>query len=209
MKGRRKIFFAAFRQLLYFTVMLGFVFFVHFLSYHFRISTFSEYGIIENIQFGMLVCSGIFFMTEGIYFKNYRELLFLLASFCAVASCREMDNYFDKHLPIISWRIGFIFLLAALFLSYLNRHKLTRQLVSFGTSPAFYMMCMAMIVIIPIAQCVGHRPFVVAVLGENQVREIKEFIEESCECIGYLLILLSTCEIYFDILRTKYKSHKL
>lgn len=54
-----------------------------------------------------------------------------------------------------------------------------------------------MIIIIPIAQCIGRRPFVGAVLGYDHMREVKEFIEESCECIGYMLLLPSSWEFLY------------
>lgn len=61
------------------------------------------------------------------------------------------------------------------------------------------MIVLAVTIIIPIAQCTGHRPFVTSVLGPDRVTSIKELIEESIEAIGYFLILLSSLECFFGL----------
>ncbi len=60
-----------------------------------------------------------------------------------------------------------------------------------------------MIIIFPIAQCIGHGPFVRDVLGIQSIAEIKELFEESGETIGYFLILLSSIEFYLSLLKGK------
>jgi hypothetical protein len=129
--------------------------------------------------------------------------LFLLASLSFLASVRELDKFFDESVKFVGWEIGFLFPVSALIFAYKNRRALRNTLIDFYSSSAFYMMCCAMIIILPIAQCIGHGPFVRDVLGDFRVGDIKEFFEESCETMGYFLILLSSIEFYLGLLKSK------
>ena len=195
--------FKALRQFAYFVGVLGGIFGLHLLSYIFHGKTFDEFGIAENIQLLLLILSGSIFWFESRHNPSFELVLKCLASLCFLASCRELDAFFDRTIPFVSWRIGFIFPLFACWQAVLRKKEFIRQCLIFFENPAFYMMCAAMFVIIPVAQCIGHGPFVSAVLGDRQVRDIKEFFEESCETLGYLMILFSSVEVYFDILKKK------
>lgn len=197
----KKVYLSALRQFCYFAGIFAFVFCIHYLADRFKAETFAEFGVVENMQLGILVISGFIFTIQAIAYKDYRELLFLLASVCFLASCRELDSWFDKRIPLISWRVGFVFPFVALLLAFINRKNIMKQLIPFFGSPAFYMMVSVLILVLPIAQCIGHRSFVEDILGANNVREIKEFIEETVECLGYMLLLFSTFEIYCNLLK--------
>lgn len=182
------------RQFTYLLLMICFIFFLHFLARLYYEETFSENGVVENIQLSLLLASGIIFITYSLVNKEYRHISLLLASVCLLASCRELDAVLDKKIPEISWRIGFVFPFATAVYAWKERNVAIKPLCSFLSSSAFFMMCNAVVIIIPIAQCIGHRPFVINVLGETQMREIKEFFEEASEAMGYFLILLSSLE---------------
>ncbi len=201
-KAEKTIVYNVIRQFVYFCIILGFIFFIHYLSSIYHKETFAENGIVEGIQLGLLISSGLIFLLQLFLRPEYAPVLWLLASCSFLASSRELDKVLDKLLPMISWRIGFIFPLIALYMAWKYRYCLKKTLVRFFTSPSFYMMCCAMVIIIPIAQCIGHRPFVVNVLGINNISEIKEMFEESCEVMGYLLIFLSSIECYFSLPKT-------
>jgi hypothetical protein len=64
-------------------------------------------------------------------------------------------------------------------------------------------MCSVMVMLVPIAQCIGHRPFVIHVLGTYKMAEIKQLFEEGAEFIGYTQLILASVECYFDLLRKK------
>ncbi len=184
----------AFRQFFYLALMMSFIFFLHFLARHYYSETFAENGVVENIQLSLLLTSGIIFTVYGCINKEYRHVSLMLASVCLLAACRELDAVLDKKIPEVSWRVGFVFPFAAVVYAWKERNNTLKPLCSFLSSPAFFMMCNAVIIILPIAQCIGHRPFVINVLGESQMREIKEFFEEATEAMGYFLILLSSFE---------------
>ena len=61
------------------------------------------------------------------------------------------------------------------------------------------LMCTAVLVGLALAQALGHRPFISAVLGpEIDSRAVRRIFEEGSETIGYFLIFLSSIECYFD-----------
>lgn len=198
-KRERKIILTAIRQVMYFLLVFGFVFFMHVVAQHYHEKTFVENGIMENIQFGLLAAGTVLFFLEALIFKKHRSVLLLLSSFALLAAFREQDKFLDENLPLVSWKIGFLFPVAALFYAYRQRLAMKRSLLMFLDSPAFYMMSVAVIIIIPAAQCIGHRPFVADVLGAGRVAVIKELIEESLEAVGYFLIFLSSLECFLGL----------
>ena len=200
-KDEKNIFFNTLRQVLFFILIFSFIFFIHYMADIYKTETFSEHSVVENLQLSFLVLSGLIFVGEAIFFKQYRSLLFLLASLCFFASFRELDSFFDNTLPVVSWKIGYIFPISAII--YVKKHfeDFLRELIDFCSSPAFFMMLTAVVVVLPIAQCIGHGSFVRDVLGNDKVADIKEFFEESCETMGYFIILLSSFETYFGMLK--------
>ncbi len=201
-KPEKTICFNVVRQFIYLCIIFSFIFFMHFLSAHYHRHTFAEGGVVENLQLTLLLSSGIIFLMQIRLRPEYAPVLWLLASCSFLASCRELDRFFDHNLPIISWKIGFIFPLIAFYKAYRRRWYLKKALLRFFTSPSFYMMCCAMIIILPIAQCIGHRPFVTNVLGTPRIAYIKELFEESTEAMGYLLIFLSSIECFWSLPKT-------
>lgn len=201
-KAEKTIVYNVMRQFVYFCLIFMFVAMLQVLAELYQGQTFSEGGIVENIQLGLLLSSGFIFLVQLRLRPEYACVLWLLASCSFLAACRELDALFDQIIPVISWRIGFIFPLIALYKAFQYRYCLKKTLIRFYTSPSFYMMCCAMIIIIPLAQYIGHRPFVINVLGYNDITDIKELFEEACEAIGYLLIFLSSIECYFSLPKT-------
>ena len=201
-RAEKVIVYNVLRQFVYFCIVFAFIAFLYILADKYHDQTFAEDKIVENIQLGFLLSSGIIFLLQLRLRPEYACVLWLLASCSFLGAARELDMFFDDYLPIISWRIGFIFPLIAFYQAWQYRHVLKKTLVRFFTSPSFYMMCCAMIIIVPTAQCIGHRSFVVNILGHNNIASIKEMFEEACEAVGYLLILLSSIECYFSLPKT-------
>ena len=201
-KADKTVIYNAVRQFIYFCILFGFIFFMHYLSSIYRGNTFAEVYVVEDIQLGLLISSGLIFLLQLFLRPEYAPVLWLLASCSFLGAARELDKVLDELLPIISWRIGFIFPLIAFYMAWHYRNSFKKTLVRFFTSPSFYMMSCAMIIIIPIAQCIGHRSFVINVLGVKRISDIKEMFEEACEAMGYLLIFLSSIECYFSLPKT-------
>lgn len=193
-KSELNIIYSTIRQFMYFMATFAFVLLVNVMAKYYKATTFEEHAIIENMQLSFLVSAGIVFFVNTLHYPHMRSISFLLASFCFFATCRELDSFFDKLVPVISWKFGYFFPLLAGIYGFLTLHSTIKSSLQFLSSQSFFMMCCAVIIILPIAQCIGHRPLIVSVLGNHDVANIKQLFEECCELIGYFLILLSSIE---------------
>ena len=184
------------RMGIYFVLTYAFIFSMYRIATVFHAKTFDECGVIENLQFAMLAVSGFVFLVHTFMYKKWQTVSLLLASCCFLAAFRELDKLFDSF--YIGWKFAYIFPAAAIVCALLHFEKSVKMVLRFVTTPSFFMMFCAVIIILPIAQFVGHRPFIVAAVGRRNVVEIKEFFEECCETIGYFMILLSSAEYYIN-----------
>ncbi len=114
----------------------------------------------------------------------------------------DNDSLFDTLIPFISWKFCYLFPLTALVYLYQKRKSLKKPLLLFCTSPAFYMMCSAMFIFIPLAQAIGNRSFISTVLPDaHDIILMRRFIEESAEVLAYFLLLISSLEFYISLLK--------
>lgn len=193
-----------FRQGLYFVLSVLFVLSLRLLASTFKAATFKEFGVIENIQLILLSLTAFTFLFEGVLNKNFRPLLFFFSSLCLFAFCRELDSFFDKHVPLISWKFCYLFPLFGGFYLFKNFKKIKKNLFLFLKSPAFFMMCSAMFIFIPLAQAIGNRSFIASVLPDaNDVLLMRRFIEESAEILAYFVLFLSSAEINISLLKKR------
>lgn len=191
------------RTLIYLLLSMCFIGFIHYLASIYKENTFAENSMVENIQLGLLLSAGLIFIVQGIYYKEWSSLMFFLASLCFLAGCRELDKTIDELIAGVRWRIGFIFPLIALQYVLKNKVKFYQNILIFLNSLPFNLMFCAMIIIFPIAQCIGHRPLIVDVLGNNQMAATKELFEECAEVMGYFLIFLASIESFVSLVRKK------
>ncbi len=190
------------RQGFYFTVLLAVVLGLWKLSDYYKTETFAEHGLIENLQLATLILSTLIFVLSALKSSFYRPVLFLLASLTAFCCIRELDSLFDKILPVISWKFSFLFPIGALIYAYKKRKDLRKPLVNFLSSTAFDLMFTAMIIFIPLAQCIGHRSFIEDAVGQMEhISLIRRLIEESMEFMAYVLILLASIEVHLGLVK--------
>lgn len=189
--------FSTIRQFLYCAGCFGVMFLQHAIAAVCKDKTFDENGILENLQLGELLLACALFFCVSFICKNFHNLGVVFASLCAFAACRELDSFFDDHIPLIGWKFAFLFVVLAIGYAMKNWRKTREELLLFFRHPSFPMMCCAMSVIIPVAQCIGHRSFVVNVLQVEHVGSIKEFIEESIETVGYFILICSAIELFW------------
>ena len=190
------------RLIVYFFGLIGIVVGIWYLADFFERDTFSENGIIENTQCIVLGIAALVFGWTAYQFKSHRPLLLGLMSLCLLGICREQDAWFDETLPILSWRIGFILPTLALCNGLRDIKSCKRQLMHFLSMPASYIMYCAMLVIVPLAQCLGHKALILAVVEPDNVylaRGVRRLVEESAEFLGYILILIAAIELYLNI----------
>ena len=201
---KRKTVFKLARQGFYFTLLIVIVLALWKLSSSYGTETFAEYGIVENLQLGTLFLSTIVFLVGAKISKIYRPISLALASLTAFCIIRELDSFFEQILPIISWKFAYLFPGIATLYAFKNRKNLIEPLFEFLSSFAFDLMFTAMIVFIPLAQCIGHRPFITNSVGSSKnVFLIRRMAEESMELMAYVLIFLSAIEVYCGLLKKK------
>ncbi len=202
-KEEQKNLYIAIRQFLYFMATFAFVGVVGLLTKKFRTDTFNENSVVETIQLLLLLSAMTSFLYCAFMEKKWREISLVLASAALFAACRELDKFFDTTIPVVSWKFAYLFVFASIFYAYKNLKRYIKSSLKFFGMPSFYIMCIAVIVILPVAQCIGHRPLVSAALGthfgRNDVAAVKELFEEALEAVGYFLILLSSIEYNINI----------
>ena len=164
--------------------------------------TFTENGIVENVQCVLLVLAGSIFGAIAWFHRSVGIVLMGLVSLCVLGFCREQDALLDEYLPVLSWRIGYFFPAFVTFYGLNHFRSFVRQVVAFLKTPAFSLMFCAMVMVIPFAQCIGHRPLIASVIEQSDsstVFAIRRMIEESGELLGYVLIVLAAVELIFNL----------
>jgi len=159
-----------------------------------NIDFFKEDGPIEWMQFSLLVVATAVFVTGSSVNSVFREIFLLLASVFAFAAVRELDRLLDEVIPWIGWKIGFAVVVYAVVFAYKNRHKLRWQIAQFLCSPAFAVLWAGFVVAVPVAQLLGHGPFLESLMGDDYNRCYKLVIEESGELVGYIILVAGSFE---------------
>lgn len=159
-----------------------------------NIDFFKEDGPIEWMQFCSLVGATALFVAGSSVISVFREIFILLASVFTFAAVRELDRLLDEVIPWIGWKIGFVVVLYAVGFAYTNRHKLRWQIAQFLCSPAFALLWAGFVVAVPVAQLLGHGPFLESLMGDDYNRCYKLVIEESGELVGYIMLVAGSFE---------------
>lgn len=159
-----------------------------------------EDGLVEDLQVGVLVTACLVYSVGAWRIGEWRPLLIGIAALSAACAVRECDYIFDHLIPVISWKFCYLFIIAALIYMWKRREQVRRLLPCFVSSGSFVMLFSVVILIIPAAQCVGHRAFVADAIGLQANEETailaRRALEEPLELVGYVLILLSGIEFY-------------
>ena len=180
----------------YILACFGGVLLEYVLASTYKAKTFLEHGPVENLQMVLLLVSAVLFLVKSLRDQKIRRVSLFLSGMCFGAVFRELDSFMDEHIVCMGWKIGFLFVAVPAVYCLKNRRGLLQEVVILVNRRVLVILLFcAFIVIFPIAQCLGHKPFVSDVLENAHVGKIKELIEESIETIGYLLILCSSIEI--------------
>lgn len=166
---------------------------------YYQAETFSEYGIIENLQLMALLTSTFIFLLNAHKNPSFRSISLFLACLTTFCFIRELDAWFDDVLPIVTWKFAWFFPLAGIGYMFKTRKALRKPLFEFLNSGTFSVMVTAVILFIPAAQCIGHRSFITDAIGTSEnLINIRRLVEESLELLAYILILLSSVEMFFE-----------
>lgn len=123
----------------------------------------------------------------------------LLACAAGVAASRELDLVLDAVVPRIGWKAGYALLGYGAYRAYRGRRRLRAQAREFFATRAFGMTWGAFMVAVPVAQLVGHGPFLELAMGDDYAWGYKHMLEETLETAGYLLLLFAAIEAHFQL----------
>jgi hypothetical protein len=162
---------------------------------------FQEGHFVEAMQFSLLLVTVLIFSLATLRLPHNRELLLLLAGITALAACRELDSFLGRHLPVISWRIGFLPLLAAAVYFCRAGRRAWGQAGELARSQAFVVLWAGLLIAYPIAQLTGHGEFLRGLMQEDYSRTYKRAIEETLELMGYLVLCFGAIETVLGMRR--------
>ncbi len=158
------------------------------------IAFFKENGCFEWLQFAMLCTSAAVLFAGRRICPDSRHILSLMAAIAAFAAGRELDKIMDALLPVLGWKVVFLFLVAAAVYCWNARQDCIKQILHFAGSYAFTMMWAAFIIAVPLAQLVGDGTLLYTFLQDDYNRLYKRIFEEACEGAGYLLLFFASLE---------------
>ena len=192
----KSIYCNAIRQVLYIVLMTLVVVGFWKIGDIYKNSAVMENGIFENMQVVVLGVTSLLFGINAAINRTYRPILFLMCMMALAAVIREQDAYFDVLIPAIGWKWCWIFPVLGIMGIIRHWNTIQPQIRSFLTSNTFHMMITAAIIMIPVAQCMGHRSFLADLLGihKQEAVLIRRVFEETIELIAYLTIFLSSIE---------------
>lgn len=155
-----------------------------------------ENGFFEVMQSVVLVLTSISFGIQAYKNRTFRPILFLMSMLALTAVIREQDAYFDSIMPTVGWKWCWVFPIIGIACIIRHRNTVIPQMNTFFSSNTFHMMIAAAIVMIPVAQCLGHRSFLADLLNDTSynVVLVRRILEEPVELIAYITIFLSSIE---------------
>lgn len=197
----RSVFLGLLRQFIYLITLVLIVVGFWKVGDAFKSATVQEYGIFESAQSIVLLLIALNFLLQAAFNRGYRSLLICMGLLALTALVREQDAYFDDLIPLIGWGWCWLFPLAGLGILLHNRQHLGTMLLPFLRSNAFHMMMTAVVIIIPVAQCLGHRSFLADLMGDAHLNAflMRRILEEPIELLGYIQILLASLECLFEM----------
>lgn len=192
---------ATIRQGVYLVILALIVFLCWQVGDIYKSATVQEYGLFETAQSVVLLLIALSFSFQAACNKSYRAILLLLSGLALAALVREQDAYLDKAIPYIGWTWCWLFPLAGLVILIRQLRRETVTFRHFLRSYSFHMMMTALIIIIPIAQCLGHRSFLADLLGNQDIDShlVRRIMEEPIELLGYVQILLASLEAALEL----------
>jgi len=164
---------------------------------------FEEHGPLQWIQFVVLFIAALMMAIGARRLPSYRELLWVLACMLAFAAVREQDDLLDKTIPFLGWKVAGIFVVLAFGVMLSRKAAFMEQLATYGPTAAFAIFWAGLIVAVPVAQLMGHGPFLEILLGYDYNRTYKAALEESGEMVGYMLLVAGSIETLYWVKKTK------
>lgn len=187
----------ALRHFSYVIMCIVVIYAMHFGASILKETTFQEDRGTEIGQLGILFVAAVLFFIRAKTSNQISKMCELCGAMCLLGCFRECDRFLDEFIG--SWKFGYICPILAVVHCSKSIHSLLDEAKIFVNSSIFLMCCFSLIVIL-VGELVGHRPFISNVLPNMsfvQVTDIKEFVEEAIEVVGFFILVLAAFECYF------------
>lgn len=160
---------------------------------------FRENGIMEWIQFALLIFTGCLFCYSAWKRRQFRQLFQVMAAVTFFAAIRELNNLLAVYIPYVSWKVAFLVYPILLWLLRGHWTALKRQISCFSGTSAFAILWAASILVVPVAQCIGHGDFLYLLTEDHWNRALKRTLEESLELGGYFILACGSVESFLRL----------
>jgi hypothetical protein len=187
------------RYVIYTTVILGGLVAIPEILEPGDVTLFKENGPIEWLEFSFVTLSSLTLAIGAMIIRPLRGLLAIFSCIVAMAAVRELDGLLDDTLPL-SWKGPLLFCIAlAVYIGFRHRRTLRSQMDYFTKTASFGTLWAGFVIVVLLAQLIGHGAFLEQVMGDDYHHQYKRVIEEIFEMFGYLIILFGSLEaVIFD-----------
>ncbi len=159
-----------------------------------------EFGFIENVQLALLALSVLIGFFQFYQYPAARLISLLFVILFGMAFAREMDSFFERVLPVVSWKGPFSVLIVTFIgYSYTRMRQFKRQLIWLMNQRSLMLFWFGLVTVTVVAQLLGHGDLLELIFQDHYIREHKRFTEESIEMVGYILLLYGIFEYSFDL----------
>lgn len=162
----------------------------------------SEFSVVESLQLGCLVITGLMLAVSARYHRGQRPLALLLAATALACVIRELDYFLDVYVRDNVWQV-LLAVQLALTGAYVirRRRRLGLALARIWPSPALTLLYAGAVVVMLFSNLIGHEAFWQTLLGENYRRVAKLAMEEMTELFGYSLWFAGAVEYELETRR--------
>lgn len=156
---------------------------------------YNEGRLLENAQHSLIVVIGLIFVFSAWCFSELRSFFITLSIPAGLVLAREHDKSLDALIPVLGWQAvaAVVFALGGIY-TFKRRETIIRTVESFLCSFAFGVLWSGAVVLLVIAQLVGHGDLLHAQLGNEYNANTKRLVEESIEFAAYMLLFFGSIE---------------
>ena len=160
---------------------------------------FDENGLIEWIQFGLMIAAGSVFLWTWRQNSDYPSALLMCGTFSFVAALRELDHFSEILLFEDAYKyVSALFIVLALYRLGRERRRLQKDIERFMKQPAFLILGFGLFLTVLLAQILGQAELWQALIQTSSGRSAKRFLEETLETGGYLILFFGSIEVFIQ-----------
>ena len=161
---------------------------------------FDENGLIEWIQFGLMIAAGSVFLWTWRQNSDYPSALLICGTLSFVAALRELDHFSEILLFEDAYKyVSALIIVLALYRLGRERRRLQKDIERFMKQPFFLILGFGLFLTVLLAQILGQAELWQALIQTSSGRSAKRFLEETLETGGYLILFFGAMEVFIQI----------